>query len=207
MSFLKPDCLCFDIGANIGQSADQFVREGAGRVISVEPCVENYLLLSRRSKTTALLAACWSKAGILEVSYAFNEPGWSSVNPTKWEKAYPNARWGLPQPVVAVTLDMLREKYGDPFLIKVDVEGQEKEVLLGLSKPSPFLIFEFHGKFVQDALDCLSIGQKLGYTRAHYVRENVDLATVPTTLIDEFRMRWLADAPEWGNITLSACQS
>lgn len=202
MSFLPKDCLCFDIGANIGQTAHQLVTEGAGHVISVEPCIENYLVCARRPKTTALLAACWSRAGIMEVSYAFNEPGWSSVKPEKWVKAYPDARWGPPQPVVAITIEMLREKYGEPFLIKVDVEGQEKEVLLGLSKPSPFLIFEFHGTFVEDALDCLSICQKLGYTKAHYVRENIDLATVPTTPIDEFRKRWLDDAPEWGNITL-----
>jgi hypothetical protein len=104
--------------------------------------------------------------------------------------------------VVAITLDMLRDKFGDPFAIKIDVEGAEKEVLIGLSKASPYLFFEFHIKLVQDTLDCLSICRKLGYTKAHYTREDIDLATVPTTPIDEFQERWLKDAPEWGNITL-----
>jgi hypothetical protein len=97
---------------------------------------------------------------------------------------------------------MIWEKYGKPFLIKIDVEGSEREVLLGLSQPSPFLTFEFHAKFFQDAVDCLALCQKLGYTKAHYVRENLNLETVPTMTIDEFRPRWLADAPEWGNITV-----
>lgn len=202
MSFMQPGALCFDIGANIGQSADQFLKAGAGHVVSVEPCIENFLVLSRMEKVTALHAACWSKRGFVEAYFSYNEPGWSSVQPKKWECAYPKASWSKAQPVVAVTLNMIRLKYGDPFLVKIDVEGSEKEVLMGMDWKPPFLFFEFHGKFVQDALDCLLICQRIGYTKAHYVRENLDLETVPTMPIDEFRPRWLADSPEWGNITV-----
>jgi hypothetical protein len=43
----------------------------------------------------------------------------------------------------------------------------------------------------------------LGFTRAHYVRTGVDLETVPTLTIEDFTPRFLADAPEWGNITVT----
>jgi FkbM family methyltransferase len=200
---MKPDALVFDIGANIGQSAAQFVDAGAGRVISVEPCIENYLVLFRRPKVTPLLAAAWRRPDIINVRYAFNQPGWSSVQPVKWQEAYPDARWGSPQPVAAVTLDLLWETYGEPFLIKIDVEGSELEVLEGLSAKVEYLIFEFHGKFMDDALACLDRCRALGFTRAHYVRENLDLETVPTLTLNDFTPRFLNDAPEWGNITVT----
>lgn len=202
MSYLTPGCLCFDIGANVGQTAAEFVAAGAGQVVGVEPCIENYLLLARRPKTIPILAAAWKEITLLNVSFASNQCGWSSVDPEKWSKAYPTAHWANPQPVVAITLDMLRKVYGEPYLIKIDVEGVEKEVIKGLTAKCPYLMFEFHGKFADDTLECLNLCKALGFTRAHYVRENMDLDTIPTTLIDEFIPRWQADAPEWGNITV-----
>jgi FkbM family methyltransferase len=202
MSLILKDCLVFDIGANIGQSADQFVKAGAGRVISVEPCIENFLVLARREKTTPILAAAWNKPTIINAHFALNTSGWSSVQPEKWIQAYPTAQWGAPQAVITVTLDMLREVYGEPHAIKIDVEGSEYEVFQGLTKRCPVLWFEFHGKFVQDALNCLDYCQRLGFTKAHYEREDINTDIVPTMGIDEFRQRWLKDAPEWGNITV-----
>ena len=202
ITWMKPDALCFDIGANIGQSAAQFVEAGAGKVISVEPCIENFLVLFRRPKVVPVLAAAWRRADIINVRYAFNEPGLSSVQPEKWQQAYPDARWGSEQPVAAITLDLLWETYGEPFLIKIDVEGSELQVLEGLSRKPEFLIFEFHGKFMDDSLKCLNVCKALGFTRAHYVRTGVDLETVPTLTIEDFTPRFMADAPEWGNITV-----
>lgn len=204
MKPLIPDgSLVFDIGANIGQSAQQFLAAGARRVISVEPCIENLLLLQRDERVTAIHAAAWSRTTFLEARFAYNSPGWSSVVPEKWVAAYPDAQWGKPQTVPTVTLDDLWKQFGRPALIKIDVEGVEVEVLSGLSSKSEFLIFEFHGKFVDDALKCLKICQELGFTRAHYVRENIDLDTIPTMAIDEFIPRFIDDAPEWGNITVT----
>jgi hypothetical protein len=41
------------------------------------------------------------------------------------------------------TLDNLIREYGTPFLIKIDVEGYELEVLKGLSQPIKMISFEF----------------------------------------------------------------
>ena len=40
------------------------------------------------------------------------------------------------------TLDMAIEKYGTPEYVKIDVEGNEREVIAGLSKPVRCLSFE-----------------------------------------------------------------
>jgi hypothetical protein len=71
------------------------------------------------------------------------------------------------------------------------------------SKPN-FLIFEFNKAFPKDALTVLSILEnRLGFTKAHYVVTDLDLETVPTMSIDDFKAKWVADAPAWGNITVS----
>ena len=133
MSLIEPGCLIFDAGANWGQSAHNFVKAGAGRVVSVEPCVENFMVLFRRPKVTPIMAACWDKPGIIEVRFAINSPGWTSCDAAHWSLAYPDADWGPPQMVPAITLDMLREKFGEPFAVKIDVEGTEIHVLRGMT--------------------------------------------------------------------------
>ena len=55
---------------------------------------------------------------------------------------------------------------------------------------------------MEEAVECLKYCQGLGYTKAHYVRVDCDLETVPSLDIDEFIPRFIADQPEWGNITV-----
>lgn len=207
MSIIKSGSLVFDIGANIGTVSQQFIEAGAGKVIAVEPCLENYRAIVDRSRVDGRIvpihAACWFEPKIIGAYYAANQPGWSSVQPNKWLEAYPNAQWDPVQYVTAVTLSQLTMEFGVPHLIKIDVEGSELQVLKGLRHKTPYLMFEFHHKFMADAVKCLQLCQRYGYHRAHYVRDNIDLGTEPTTSINEFIPRWQLDAPEWGNITCS----
>ena len=60
--------------------------------------------------------------------------------------------------VETTTLEMLIDKYGLPFFIKVDVEGYELHVLRGLRQPVPYLSFEVNlPEFLQEGLKCVQL--------------------------------------------------
>lgn len=200
---IKNGALVFDIGANVGQTTMQLLHNGAAKVVSVEPCWKNYILIPRKPNVTfPIHAACWNKPDILAVRYATTQNGLSTVKHDVWSKCYPDEEWDEPEMVVAVTLDQLKEKFGEPQAVKIDVEGAEFEVIQGMNFKPQVLFFEFHRKQVQAAERCLQRLLKLGFSRAHYTREHIDLGTVPTMSIGDFTPRWRKDDPEWGNITV-----
>ena len=173
-------------------------------MVAVEPCRENFNMLCQVHGVTPIHAAAWDAPSVVAVSFCWNTCGWSSCEPDKWSKAYPEAKWDKPQFVPAITIDSMIQVFGVPHLIKVDVEGCELKVLTGLSSKPAYVVFEFHGKFMDDARLILEmLRDRLGFEKASYVRENLDLDTLPTMPITEFIPRWLSDAPEWGNITVS----
>ena len=53
------------------------------------------------------------------------------------------------------TLDNLITEYGLPKFCKIDVEGFEEQVLRGLIRPIPYLSFEFHKSFFDEAKKCI----------------------------------------------------
>ena len=81
--------------------------------------------------------------------------------------------------VKTTTLDALIAKHGVPDMIKIDVEGHEKNVLNGLSQPVKFISFEvLLPEFLTDALYCLDRLMALNEaTRFNYaVEEKTALA-------------------------------
>lgn len=195
--------LVFDIGANVGQMAQRFLDAGADKVVCVEPCFEVFQQLALVKGIVPIHAAVWNTSKLLPVSYCANHDGWSSCKPAEWSLMYPEADWREPQWVPTVTLDHLIETFGMPHLLKVDVEKAEMEALAGLSQRPPFLIYEFHQRFVEDALACLDRCAALGFTRAHYTCEEIDINTVPTLPLAKFRDKFIADAPVWGQISVA----
>jgi hypothetical protein len=63
--------------------------------------------------------------------------------------------WRKTQPVALTTLDALIRRHGMPAFCKIDVEGYEETVLRGLSKPIPFVSFEFSREFFDAATRCI----------------------------------------------------
>jgi hypothetical protein len=51
--------------------------------------------------------------------------------------------WAETITVPVVTLDDLISKHGVPIYIKIDTEGWDAHVLAGLTKPVPYLSFEY----------------------------------------------------------------
>ena len=151
--------LIFDIGANIGDKTDTFLRLGA-RVVAVDPDDHNQNVLRQkffryriRPKPVMIVGKAvganvgvetmqvcapgsvfntLSKKGARILSGATNRPKQLSDAIEYKEKTI----------VETTTLDHLIEAYGLPFFIKIDVVGFELEVLQGLHRSVPCLSFE-----------------------------------------------------------------
>jgi hypothetical protein len=76
--------------------------------------------------------------------------------------SFARIQWEASEPVEVTTLDLLLARHGTPAFCKIDVEGMEAEVLLGLSRPLPALSFEYLPATPEVALGCLQRLQQLG---------------------------------------------
>ena len=171
----KPGDLIFDIGANIGDKTDTFLRIGA-QVVAVDPDEHSQAILRQKflryrmrpqpvmivgkavgakvAAETMLVCApgsvfnTLSKKGASIVSEATNRP----------EQSLHTIEYKDMKIVETTTLDHLIEAYGLPFFIKIDVVGFELEVLQGLHRSVPFLSFEIGlPESRQELLQCVDL--------------------------------------------------
>jgi FkbM family methyltransferase len=163
--FIKPNHLCFDIGANIGEKTALFLQLKA-HVISIEPQQECINILKKRfGKRVAILKKGVGEAIGIKSFYVANNSQLSSfddnwVNEMK-EGRFKGSEIQTIEQVEITTLDNLIQTYGKPDFIKIDVEGYEKEVLTGLTQSFKYLSFEYAVPEKLHALTaCLEILQK-----------------------------------------------
>lgn len=172
---LQCDDIIFDVGANQGAKTDVFLRLGA-RVIAVEPDDACQAILRDRFQRYRLKPhpvvlvgkAVSNKVGIEKMW--IDGPG-SAVNTVsrKWvdhlkenKESFKYEHFGLEfsssRPVETTTVEDLIKLHGAPFFIKIDVEGHELSVLLGMRRPVPFLSFEVNlRQFRKEGLECVQI--------------------------------------------------
>ena len=149
---LRPGHTAIDIGANIGYVSAVMAQSvgPTGRVWSFEPVPSTFQLLrlcpslNGFSQMTPRALALGASQGSVQIHFDPTVAGWASMysdpGTDNWECAT----------VDIVTLDAL-VKAGEvtlPNLIKVDVEGHERDVLLGarntISRAKPDILFEFN---------------------------------------------------------------
>lgn len=73
-----------------------------------------------------------------------------------------------PVEVETVTLDYLINLYGKPDFLKIDTEGAELEVVMGLSTKVPLLAFEFAEESKDKILLTVKRLQEIGFTEFGY---------------------------------------
>jgi FkbM family methyltransferase len=164
--FINSSDLVFDIGANVGDRVDVFSEFGV-RIVAVEPQTYCTEVITKRFGDLQTLYV--ENIGLsdqdgeltLHISDVDNRLSTFS-NEQMSESFFSNSKvWNRDVTIKVKTLDYLVEKYGVPDFCKIDVEGFEKKVLLGLSTPIPCLSFEFSSKRMIDIEDCVSILLKL----------------------------------------------
>jgi FkbM family methyltransferase len=120
----RPPQVIVDAGANIGLTSLFFVsRYPEARIVAIEPDDENFELLLANTgqyrNVRALKAALWHEHGNVEL----HDPGIG-----KWGLKASPGQSGTAD-VRTVTMDDLIGEYGRVDLLKMDIEGAERDVL------------------------------------------------------------------------------
>lgn len=179
----KKPKLIFDIGANDGTKAAQFLHLHPTRLVCVEPDPKNHFILKARFRNqknvTIQSVAVSDRAGQQEFFILHDGDSLNSLS-TKWRSILedPSAnRWTEQTSfertisVQAVTITQLIEQFGVPDYCKIDVEGHEWACISDLKQAIPVLSFECNlPEFLEESIRCLEHLNRLdpGYAFAFY---------------------------------------
>lgn len=171
-SFISPCDLCFDLGAHVGNRSAAMLALRA-RVVAVEPQPDYAQLLRRffgRNPNFILVnSAVGRQPGRARLLVSTRTPTVSTLSP-EWvaevsrSPAFADVAWDAQLETEVITLDALISAHGSPAFCKIDVEGSELDVLLGLSQSIPALSFEYIPATIERALQCM---QRLGQLAAY----------------------------------------
>jgi FkbM family methyltransferase len=166
--FISRGDLCFDVGSNIAEKTEAFLKLGA-RVIAFDPqpycACETSARCGPNRRLTTVEAAMGAVPGKLPM-YLCNFSAVSSLVPN-WSKEVREVIQ-----VRVMTLDQAIEQYGLPQFCKIDVEGYEMEVLRGLSRAIPIVTIEYHlnEKDIRKTLDCVDYLSRFGKLSVNITR-------------------------------------
>ncbi|MDD5722182.1 MAG: FkbM family methyltransferase [Syntrophales bacterium] len=177
--------LCFDVGANIGNRTDIFLKLGAS-VIAIEPQDRCMKILRGKYKNNKNVVLIQQALGDREhqetMMVCDDEPTISSfssewINRVKSSGRFADCTWGTTTMVSITTLDKLIDQYGVPDFIKIDVEGYEYKVLQGLSRPVPHISFEFVQEIIEPSILSIQYLSSLGMKNFNYsIEESMKFA-------------------------------
>jgi FkbM family methyltransferase len=169
--FLNPGDLVFDVGAHLGSKSKELIKNKIN-VVMIEPqpeCLEELRKLYSKNPFVTIIPMGLGKfKQKLEMNINSKMPVISTFAEHWKTGRFSDSKWDKKILVDITTLDDLIKKYGDPQFIKIDVEGFEHEVLLGLTKKSGIISFEFASEFIEDAFKYIDYLISLGYSDFNY---------------------------------------
>ncbi len=179
--FVNKGDLCFDIGANMGNRTETFLKLGAS-VVAVEPQDICMRKLQKKYKDNGKVflvhKALGAKEGKGKLTLS-NSHTVSSMS-KEWIDCVKNSdmffvstsafQWHKTVSVPMTTLDRLIEEYGNPAFCKIDVEGFEYQVIKGLSQAVKMISFEFTptSKFINLAIKSIKHLSTIGPVQFNY---------------------------------------
>lgn len=174
--FMGPDSMVFDVGANVGNKTEQFLPLCA-HVVAFEPVAQCVKALGERFKDNPKVhvvpMAVGSEEGEMEMDVG-DSPNISTLAPG-WKRAvtltkrFGGTAWSKKQRVKVTTLDEQIARFGMPEFVKVDVEGYEDKVILGLSYAVRGVCFEFTPEHMEPMIGSVRRLMTLGEYEFNYV--------------------------------------
>ena len=205
---VKPGDWVFDVGAHAGDRTACFQSLGA-RVVAIEPqpLFARFLRLANalNKQVTVRCGVVSRTPGTQTLHINSRNPTVSTLSADFVQAAnqdnhnWQGQQWDREITVQAFSLDTLIEQYGMPSFIKIDVEGAELDVLLGLSQPVPALSFELTLIQRQLAYDCLDRCVALGLTEFNAsLGESHDMVFAHWQNVSDLK-QWLQSLPPHAN--------
>lgn len=191
-TYVNANDLCFDIGANIGERTDVLLKVGA-KVIAIEPQSSCFHAMRKKygnnKKVDVLNFAVGSQEKLAQLMICDENKECSTLS-NQFIEVYAfksNLKWSNVEEVKVVTLENLCQQYGVPKFCKIDVEGYESEVFLGLKTPIKYICFEFNMLLLNDTAKSLKVLSSLGNYHCNYIKyEQMNLVLKNWMPIDEF---------------------
>jgi FkbM family methyltransferase len=158
--FVERGDLVFDVGANVGDYAQALLTVGA-KVVAIEPDPRNLGVLKKRfGGKNVVIEPCamGEREGSADLHIAREKSDRSTLS-TLWAK---NAECSELVKVPLSTLDVMAKRHGLPKYVKIDAEGYDAEVLLGMSFRPEMVSFEYAPGDLSVATRCVELLS--GYT-------------------------------------------
>jgi FkbM family methyltransferase len=158
----------FDIGANVGNWTAANIGL-ANKIVAVEAIPETYVALKAGcgDMVIPLNYAVCNNGGEDIVFYKTNINTLSTLN-RDWLDSPESRFFGQPYTEIVcptITLDALIDTYGEPDLIKIDVEGGEFDCVSSLTRKVAHLCFEWAAETNNVSVQCLDHLVGLNFTQ------------------------------------------
>ena len=168
--------LIFDIGANEGLFTDKCLATYDNiKIIVIEAnpkLCEKLKLKYNNNESIIVLNYLVSNEGNLFIDFYLSDADTISTASLDWinnSRFTNNYKWEKPIKVESASLDFLIKNFGNPDLIKIDVEGYELEVVKGLSSKEKEICFEWAEEQYDNINKTCEQLKKLGYLEFGFI--------------------------------------